>query len=74
MKKNVMTFIKQERTWEILFLGFLFCFYVGWAYLIPSPECPDEGMRMQVVNYIYEYGTLPHGGDAAIRHPIWGFS
>lgn len=74
MKKNVLTFIKQERTWEILFLGFLFCFYVGWAYLMPQNSCPDEEMRYQVAEYIYRNGTLPHGDDPSIRNAIWGIS
>lgn len=74
MKKNVLTFIKQERTWEILFLGFLFCFYVGWAYLMPNNSCPDESMRYQVAEYIYKNGTLPRGDEPSIRNAIWGIS
>lgn len=74
MKEKIISFMKQERTWEILFLGFLFCFYMGWAYVMPFNSCPDEAMRYQVAEYIYANGKLPHGADPSIINPIWGFS
>lgn len=74
MSNKIKTILKKERTWELLFLGFLFCFYMGWAYVMPYNSCPDEYMRFEVANFIFENGTLPHGADPSIRNPIWGIS
>lgn len=74
MREKSKRILKSEITWEILFLAFLFCFYVGWAYLIPYDACPDEDQRNRVAKFIYENWRLPHGADPAIRNEIWGFS
>jgi len=59
---------------ELLFLLFLFVLLVGWAVALPYNHAPDEEIRFAIPRYIYEHGTLPHGGDEQIRNPIWGSS
>lgn len=65
---------KKERIGDVLFLLFLFVFYIAWAWIQPLDASPDEHMRYQVAEYIYQHGSLPHGGDPAIRNANWGFS
>lgn len=31
-------------------------------------------MRYDVIQYVFAHHVLPHGGDPAIRNPMWGFS
>ncbi|MFI3176887.1 MAG: glycosyltransferase family 39 protein [Eubacteriales bacterium] len=38
-----------------------------------SSPAPDEGMRYQLIEYLYTYGKLPHGGDPELQ-TAWGFS
>jgi len=59
---------------EVLFLLFIFVFLTAWAIVLPYNGAPDEGMRYDIPYFIYQHGTLPHGGDASIRNPIWGVS
>ncbi|SHF32183.1 hypothetical protein [Lactonifactor longoviformis] len=62
------------RLLEIAFLAFLFVFYFMWAYHQPFNSAPDEKMRYDIPQYIYEHGALPHGGDPEIRDENWGIS
>ncbi|MCQ4671044.1 hypothetical protein NE689_06900 [Lactonifactor longoviformis] len=70
--------IKQRRQLsygiEIVFLLFLFVFYFMWACHQPFNSAPDEKMRYDIPQYIYEHGALPHGGDPEIRDENWGIS
>lgn len=59
---------------ETLFLAFVFVFLVSWAMIQPFNSGPDEAMRYQIPSYIFQHGTLPHGGDPSIRNPVWGVS
>ena len=59
---------------ELAFLAGIFFFCVHWAHLLPLDAGPDERMRYDIPQYIYEHGKLPHGGDPSIRNPIWGTS
>lgn len=74
MREKIQKIVKSEITWEVLFLGFLFCFFMGWAIFMPYNSCPDEDQRNRVALFIYDNWRLPHGGDPAIRNEIWGFS
>lgn len=44
------------------------------AYVSPFNSAPDEHMRYDLIQYLYEYGIFPHGGEETIRDDIWGFS
>lgn len=66
--------IRREAVLEILFLLFLFLLYFMWARIQPLNASPDEKMRYQVAEYIYQNGSLPRGDDPAIRDPMWGIS
>jgi 4-amino-4-deoxy-L-arabinose transferase-like glycosyltransferase len=48
--------------------------YFMWSVTLPFNTGPDEYMRYQIPQFIYEHGSLPHGGDPTIRNEIWGFS
>lgn len=69
-----MKSIKRETVAELLFLFGLFCFYMMWTIIQPLNASPDEEMRYQVVQYIYEHGALPRGDDPSIINPVWGIS
>ena len=66
--------LKRETVAQLLFLFGLFCFYTMWTVIQPLNASPDEGMRYQVVQYIYEHGTLPRGDEPSIINPVWGIS
>ncbi len=66
--------IRRETIVEIVFLLFLFCFYLMWARIQPLSASPDEKMRYQIAQYIFENGTLPVGYDEAVRDSVWGIS
>lgn len=59
---------------EIIFVFFMFIFFVCWAIVQPFNSAPDEEMRYQICQYIFNNGCLPHGGDPSLRNPIWGIS
>lgn len=64
----------KEKYAKILFVLFIFLLACTWAILQPDNEGPDECMKMDICKYVAEHGSLPHGGDAAVRHPLWGIS
>lgn len=64
----------SERTVEILFFLFILVFYAMWARVQPLSAGPDEQMRYQIAQYIYENGKLPVGDDPAVRNAVWGIS
>ena len=59
---------------KLLFLSVCFFTYLLWMIIIPYDKCPDEYMRMDLVNYMLAHGSLPSGYDPSIRNSIWGFS
>lgn len=59
-----------ERIFVLMILGFVF----AWAVIQPYNSSPDEGMRYDLIQYIYENNTLPRGDDPAIRNEMWGIS
>lgn len=66
--------IFEEKRIEIIFLIGLFIFFTMWAVIQPFNVSPDEQMRYLIPQYIYNHGTLPHGGDIEIRNEMWGNS
>ncbi len=76
-------------TWElvlrVLVLVALGSLYVWWALDIPyepfvdTPPAnlklaPDEGMRVDVLQWIVEHGCLPIGTEPELAGTVWGFS
>lgn len=59
---------------QAAFIIFVFVFCVAWTVVQPFNSAPDEYMRYQIPQFIFNYGSLPHGGDPAIRNPFWGTS
>ena len=76
MKTNQLTFTlkKNEHILELITIIFSFSLFLTWAIIQPYDSAPDECMRYDVVKYLFNHGTLPHGGDPEIRNPIWGIS
>lgn len=66
--------ISTETAVEIFFFLFLLMFYLMWARVQPMGAGPDEQMRYQIAEYIYQNGTLPVGDDPAVRNIVWGIS
>ncbi len=56
------------------FVVLAFCIYLMWAVTQPFNSAPDESMRYQISQYIFQHQSLPLGGDPALRNPIWGIS
>lgn len=75
MKNNLPPSKNKTVLWVSLgFIVFVFVYYFLWSYSKPLNFGPDEAMRYNVAQFIYEHGQLPHGGDPSIRNPIWGIS
>ncbi len=74
MQARLSKKIRRETVIEIVFLVFLFCFYFMWAWIQPLDASPDEKMRYQVAQFIFENGRLPVGYDEAVRDALWGIS
>lgn len=65
---------KNERSlskWEFLFCIACFGFYFIWAVLKPYDYAPDEEMRHQVTEFMFEHNRLPIGDEL---RSVWGFS
>lgn len=56
------------------FIAFSFIIFLFCSLIQPFNSCPDESMRYDVINYIFNYNKLPHGGDPLILNPSWGIS
>lgn len=59
---------------ETLFFVFVLAIWLLWAFLLPLNEGPDENMRLQIVEFILEYGKLPTGFQKEIMDYTWGFT
>lgn len=68
MKKNRLTGLERA------FVLFCFALYLSWCLVQPYEYGPDEVMRFQLPEYIYEFGRLPNGFDKEMVTPNWGFS
>ena len=66
--------LRRETVIELAFFLFLLVFYLMWARVQPMGAAPDEQMRYQIADYIYQNGSLPVGDDPAVRNPVWGIS
>lgn len=59
---------------EALFFIFVLSIWLLWAFILPLNEGPDENMRLQIVEFILEYGKLPTGYQKEIMDYTWGFT
>jgi 4-amino-4-deoxy-L-arabinose transferase-like glycosyltransferase len=77
-KKSKKVFLagahRKQLIAEGCFFFLLFCYYMMWARIQPLNASPDEQMRYQIAEYIYQHGALPHGDDPAVRDAVWGIS
>lgn len=64
----------KENWHELLFVTFVLCLWLIWAWILPFNEGPDEYMRSRIVEYIIEYGKLPTGYQQEIMDYSWGFT
>lgn len=65
---------KKQRLaqWVIILAAFLI--YFSLSCFLPVSKAPDEIMRYDISNYIFEHHSLPVGYDEEIRNGLWGFS
>lgn len=70
LKKLVQDFNKNH----LLFLVICLFTYLIWAIFIPYDDAPDEYMRMDLVKYMVETGSLPDGNDTSLITSPYGFS
>ena len=69
-----MTSKKKTLYIEIGFCVLVFVLLLVWMGVQPFETSPDEAMRYDVIKFMFNHGTLPHGGEAEIRNEIWGIS
>ena len=69
-----MKMLTKDVWMEILFSLFVFSVWLLWAFILPLNEGPDENMRLQIVEFILEYGKLPTGYQKEIMDYTWGFT
>jgi hypothetical protein len=50
---------KEVNYKQLCFLLLCFFTYLLWMVVIPYNKCPDEYMRMDLVNFMLKHGTLP---------------
>lgn len=61
-KKDVFDFVNRNKV-EICFVTFICFFYFVWSMVLPYDTGPDEYMRYDVAEYIFNYKKLPRGDD-----------
>ncbi|MDD7738989.1 MAG: glycosyltransferase family 39 protein [Fusicatenibacter sp.] len=74
MKESCSEEKRKKRRLEWLFLLGVFLFFFLWSCTQRFNFSADESMRYQVVQYIYEHGSLPRGDEPSIRNEDWGIS
>lgn len=70
----MMKTAKIEKAAAILLPLAVMLFAFCWAVIQPLNASPDEEMRFQVIQYMFDHNALPHGDDPEIRHGLWGIS
>lgn len=63
-----------EHKWELVFVCMCFFTYLLWAGTMPFDSGPDEAMRFQIADFIYDHGYLPTGAEVELRDDEWGMS
>lgn len=65
---------KRQLFMEIGFVILCGCFFFIWSIVKELNYAPDEFMRYQIPQYIFEHGALPDGNMDELRNGMWGFS
>ena len=73
MLNKIKKWLKKYR-WEFIFVCMCFSMYLLWAGTMPFDSGPDEAMRFQIADFIYDHGFLPTGAEAELRDDEWGMS
>ena len=68
------TMKKRFLTIEVLLVFLCFSVCLAGALLLPVNQCPDEGGRLSLIEWIVKTGTLPTGDEPETMLPGWGFS
>lgn len=66
--------LTKERCMAVLFFVFVLGIWLLWAFILPLNEGPDENMRLQIAQFILDYGKLPTGNQKEIMDYTWGFT
>lgn len=72
MQSNKRTSRFSALEYGLVLLCFSIC--LAGALLLPVNQCPDEGGRLSLIEWIVKTGTLPTGDEPETRIPGWGFS
>lgn len=71
-KQKMLPGLSRSEKWYLLICFFV---YLLWAVLFVTIYYgPDELMRLDILNFIYQNGRLPFGWEESLRHPMWGIS
>lgn len=65
--------VKKQLPYLAFILGMLGV-YLVWAVSVPFDGAPDEAMKWDLIQYIFNTGTYPAGFDPAIVNPLYGNS
>ena len=74
MKDRTPCISKREVFFLILFLVLCFLFYFMWSLHNPYNTAPDEGMRYNLIQYMFEKGVIPDGFTEELRTEMYGYS
>lgn len=67
--------LKKTAWYEWGLIGLAFVIMFAWSLTADFQGGPDEEMRYEVAQYIYEHnGALPRGDEESLLHGIWGIS
>lgn len=69
--------LEEDRIWRIFKVAVILLsltITMLWSLQSEISVCPDERMRLEMVSYICENGTLPIQGDPLLRDETYGFS
>lgn len=67
--------LKKTAWYEWGLVGLAFVIMFAWSMTATFQGGPDEAMRYEIAQYIYEHqGALPRGDEETLLHKIWGIS
>lgn len=72
--KEQNTTNKYQKYLEIIYVLLCGCFFFIWSISKDLNYGPDELMRYQIPEYIFNNGALPNGNDLELNNDLWGFS
>ncbi len=73
-RERILNLLYRYKT-ELFVLSMFFFLYLVWSLVIPFNKSPDEKMRYDVAQYIFQYKKLPRGDDPVLcMKNGWGIS